>query len=737
VKYIALLLLAFLQVILSIVLGHKRQSKVSQIFIYFAGLLFAWTLANIVLDYSLNATVSFLRDYHTRLLVVNLANRVGFLTGALSLILLYRLVLVFPTEIGDGKLSRVTTWVGVIIAFSCLAPVTSGHYVATQHGAEPTYTGGSLSILILLYFLFVAVMAVRTVVRSLGRSVDPSVKRQAKTILAALLVTGGMAVTIIIVLPLFFKGNDSFIFIGYFSPYVFTMALFYSIFRQGFLDFRTLVARSVGYILSLCAIVLVLATLAFTLVRWLSGGSISVPQAILFALLNATTAVVFGPLKKLFDRITKPLFYQDAYDPEELFDMLNKVLVSTRDLDQLLGRASDLIAGSLKAEFCSFVLREKKMAVNLTVGTEKRTIAAEDIAHLRQLTPKLLSGALIADNLPREDKSLGGLLNKNGIALITRLGALTTKKEEGIGYIVLGAKLSGGTYNEQDARIIDSIANEMVIAIQSALQVVEIREFNATLQQRIERATKELRRTNEKLKSLDETKDDFISMASHQLRTPLTSVKGYLSMVLEGDAGKLNDNQRKLLEQSYRSSQQMVYLISDLLNLSRLNTGKFIIDNSVIDLRDIVQSEVNQLTETAKARGLALVYDKPASFPKLLLDETKIHQVIMNFIDNAIYYTPSGGTVTVGLRETATSVEYTVKDNGIGVPKSVQHKLFAKFYRAQNAQKARPDGTGLGLFMAKKVVVAQGGSIIFESEESKGSTFGFRFNKAGHVPPTD
>jgi len=102
----------------------------------------------------------------------------------------------------------------------------------------------------------------------------------------------------------------------------------------------------------------------------------------------------------------------------------------------------------------------------------------------------------------------------------------------------------------------------------------------------------------------------------------------------------------------------------------------------------------------------------------------------MNLIDNAIYYTPAGGTVTVSLCETSTAVEYTVHDTGIGVPRAVQHKLFTKFYRAANAQQARPDGTGLGLFMVKKVVVAQGGSIIFDSVEGKGSTFGFRFSKA-------
>ena len=113
-----------------------------------------------------------------------------------------------------------------------------------------------------------------------------------------------------------------------------------------------------------------------------------------------------------------------------------------------------------------------------------------------------------------------------------------------------------------------------------------------------------------------------------------------------------------------------------------------------------------------------------------MLDETKIRQVIMNFTDNAIYYTPAGGKIVVSLKETTDSIEFRVKDNGIGVPKAEQHQLFGKFYRAGNAKKARPDGTGLGLFMAKKVIIAQGGALIFDTHEGKGSTFGFSFSKA-------
>src|SRR5207237_8425603 len=123
-------------------------------------------------------------------------------------------------------------------------------------------------------------------------------------------------------------------------------------------------------------------------------------------------------------------------------------------------------------------------------------------------------------------------------------------------------------------------------------------------------------------------------------------------------------------------------------------------------------------------------YQKPENLPTLKLDETTIRQVVMNFIDIAIYYTPAGGSVEVGLQASDHDITYTVTDTGLGVPKAEQHHLFTKFYRAGNARKMRPDGTGLGLFMAKKVIVAQGGALIFKSEEGKGSTFGFSFPRS-------
>lgn len=247
------------------------------------------------------------------------------------------------------------------------------------------------------------------------------------------------------------------------------------------------------------------------------------------------------------------------------------------------------------------------------------------------------------------------------------------------------------------------------------------------LQKQIDAATAELRKANIELQRLDDGKDEFVSMASHQLRTPLTSIKGYLSMVLEGDAGELNREQRKLLEEAFTSSERMVRLIGDFLNVSRLQNGKFTIDRSAqVNLADLVEQEIDNVDEIAKSRGIGIAYHKPAGFPVLYLDEDKMRQVVMNYLDNAVYYSPESKTITVRLYKNEGTVVLEVIDRGMGVPKGMQKRLFTKFFRAKNAQKQRPDGTGIGLYLAKMVITGHGGRIIFESTEGKGSMFGFR-----------
>lgn len=502
----------------------------------------------------------------------------------------------------------------------------------------------------------------------------------------------------------------------------------YAIVKHKLFDVRLLVARSLGYILTLATLVGVYVFLVFGLsTQFLGVARLTSVQEAVYILATLVFGFSLAPLKKFFDRQTNKLFYRDAYESQVLLDDLNKILVGNIDIQPLLHQCAELLETTLKAEFCTFIIKATDDKTRRIIGSKKVALDEDQILELSSQNHRT-DQILVADDLDESQTTLKAMLSKNNVSILARL-APAGKNAVEQGYLVLGNKRSGNPYNKQDLQVLDIIANELVIAIQNALRFEEIEAFTVTLQDKVDDATRQLRQTNEKLKALDETKDEFISMASHQLRTPLTAVKGYVSMVVEGDAGKLNKQQKELLDQAFSSSQRMVYLIADLLNVSRLKTGKFVIENKVTQLADVVEAEIEQLKQTAAGKDQTLTYTKPDKFPELMLDETKIRQVIMNFTDNALHYTPTGGHIAVNLEDKGSTIEFTVVDDGLGVPKSEQHHLFGKFFRAGNARKARPDGTGLGLFMAKKVIIAQGGAVIFSSTEGKGSTFGFTMSK--------
>ena len=430
---------------------------------------------------------------------------------------------------------------------------------------------------------------------------------------------------------------------------------------------------------------------------------------------------------KVFGKIISEKF-RDSYTTNEFVGRVGLVLTSSTKLHALLEETAIVIANMLKSSHVTFIINPKE-SKPLSVGTRKLAIATADI---KTLIASNISSSNVVQVERIEDDGLRRLLYGYGIHLLVPLQT----SQHMFGYVALGESLRSG-YTPKDIRALDTIADELVIAIQNALSLQEVREINDTLQQRIDAATEELRRSNEQLRSLDQAKDEFVSMASHQLRTPLTSVKGYISMVLEGDVGKVSADQKKLLSEAFTSSERMVHLINDFLNVSRIQTGKFMIDKHEVNLTKLVKQEVDSLKSIAESRDLKLKVSLPKHAVEYELDEGKIRQVIMNFIDNAIFYSRPGGTIVVKLTETSKDVRVEIKDSGIGVPLKQQKKLFTKFFRAENARTQRPDGTGVGLFLAKKVIDGHKGKILFSSQEGKGSLFGFSLpvdntNKTSH-----
>lgn len=650
-----------------------------------------------------------------------------YLAAATFALLLLLFAMVFP----EGKKLRKKT-VYVIIAGSAVTMLPlilfRGYItesISISAGNNLVYVDKPSYILFSAYFLLYFYIAITIAIKKYIRG-DDHEKVQVGAYAFGILLNSIPGVMTNLILP--YYGNYRYIWIGPLCSIFFLGLTSYGIIRYKLFDIRFYVVRALAYSMSVLVLSFLYIAPLMYVVTWSVGIRLT-PVSFWVGLIAATVvAYYYQSLRNQFDQLSARLFFRHDYNPEQFIAQLNRAVVTNLDLRSMLTKASDIIATNYNAEYCYFMLDDDAPGSMRFFGQSGCGIKQDDALQIRKHIDKTPDRLLITDYVADTDGKLKALLRRNNIAVIGRLSNTNPEGTTG-SYLVLGPKKGGNMYNARDTLILETISDGLVVAILNALRFEEIQNFNITLQRRIDDATAQLRRTNAKLKLLDETKDDFISMASHQLRTPLTSVKGYLSMVLDGDAGKVTPLQRQMLDQAYVSSQRMVFLIADLLNVSRLKTGKFVIEPSRVDLSEIVAEEVHQLTETAKNRSLTLQYDRPAAFPELMLDETKIRQVIMNFIDNAIYYTPTGGKIEVELVETPVSVKLFVRDNGIGVPRIEQPHLFTKFYRAGNARRARPDGTGLGLFMAKKVIVAQGGTLVFDSKEGRGSTFGFIFAK--------
>lgn len=500
---------------------------------------------------------------------------------------------------------------------------------------------------------------------------------------------------------------------------IFMSCVGYAIVRHGLFDVRRAAIRTMAYILAIATLSVVYYYLAYVLSIILYQGhiysSVSVsPINIALALL---LAFLFQPIKHFFDQVTNDIFYKMNYNVEDFFKRLDKILSSTADLRSMLERTANEIGQTLKSEQASFFINLDDEHY-ITAGTDNYVkIPRYDGAQLScgQKNGKII----IASLLPSDDP-----VRKIMLTYRLEIAVPLIQGRQILGCLCLGDHLTSG-YTNRDIKTLSTVSSELVIGIRNALAVNEVRELNSTLQQRINNATRELRSKNTQLRQLDKVKDDFVSIASHQLRTPLTGIKGYISMILEGDAGKITRQQREFLNQAFVSSERMARLINDFLNLSRIQTGKFAVDKTPQDLKEITKQEIDNLQSNAAARQMKLVYTASRKVPPVDVDEEKIRQVIMNFIDNAIYYSHDKSNIYINLDVVDNCISVKVRDNGIGVPNADKSQLFTKFFRADNAKLQRPDGTGVGLYLAKKIIDAHGGKIIFESKEGKGSTFGF------------
>jgi len=239
----------------------------------------------------------------------------------------------------------------------------------------------------------------------------------------------------------------------------------------------------------------------------------------------------------------------------------------------------------------------------------------------------------------------------------------------------------------------------------------------------------ELKLAKQQLEKLEQAKSKFISVTTHQLRTPLSAIKWTFNMMLSGQLGQVTDDQQTFLSKGYESTQRMISIVNNLLNLDHIGTDQSELSTAMVKLPELIEKVAFEFENQLESKQISLIIKKPdREMPEVEIDPSQIRMVLENLIDNAIKYTKKEGQVTIKIKDDRInsvnpSMEIVVEDSGIGIPEEEQKKIFHKFFRASNAVSVEPDGTGIGLFIAKDIIERHGGTMWFESVAQKGTSF--------------
>lgn len=258
------------------------------------------------------------------------------------------------------------------------------------------------------------------------------------------------------------------------------------------------------------------------------------------------------------------------------------------------------------------------------------------------------------------------------------------------------------------------------LAAQSALALA-----NASLVEELQRNNSELAGANDQLRQLDRLKSQFLSVATHELRTPLSIILGYNSMLAESLQDRLTEDEKETLREAVSACKRLIRLVNSMLDISQIESGKMRMNFAPTDLRHLVNSVVALFQNEARTRGLTLGVELPARLPRTRLDAERIEQVLVNLLGNAVKFTPAGGRITVAVRARDNQIEVAVVDTGIGIPAEEQKLIFDEFAQVRRQRSGRNEGSGLGLAIARRIIEAHRGTLSFTSRPGQGSTFRF------------
>ena len=719
--FINIIIFIFINLIiigLGFVAYERKKSLTNRLFFWFTLSLVIWSLFN------------FLETWTSNKEVAELFLKLDFATAPIFTYFLTIFLLNFPYT--NKKLDSLKKRMILFIPILIISVLSVSNYVITNINISNNSVKFDLGIGYSLYAFVIIIYFLSGILNLLKNHKKSSYleKLQIKYILAGFLTT----FTLLIIFNLFLQNYiSSEIFrIGNYSPIILVAFTTYAIAVHRLLDIKLVMRKWSVYFTSLVSVIIP----AF-FIEYGFSDLFGVDSFLTDILIIAIAVAFFPVIKNYYFNFANKYLFSSLYDSKQVIANLSEQLGSTLELDKIYNLIDETLSNAFHSKavgVLKFNNKTNEYAVKydhgFNFGRIKSLKANKKIQDSYISKNRIIVAEELKNTNIKEFIEFARMLEKMGIEILTPL----TLKNEAIGMIVLGPKESGDMYNDEDFGVLKIMGVQVAIAMDNAFLYEKTRNFNKKLKKEVEVATADLVAANEQLKKLDTAKSEFISIASHQLRTPLTAIKGYISMMLEGDFGQLTKSEAESLQKVFESNERLIRLVENLLNISRIESGRLQFDYTDVQLDDMVASVIDELSGHAKKKGLKLEFKKPSSpLPKIHIDDEKIRQVVMNMIDNAIKYTKQG-SVTVSLEQTFAGnpepkpeLLFSVSDSGMGIRKEDLPNLFQKFSRGTGTSLVHTEGTGLGLYVARQMIEAHKGEIWAESKgEGLGSKFCFK-----------
>lgn len=540
------------------------------------------------------------------------------------------------------------------------------------------------------------------------------IKLQLKYLVLGVILTFTLQALTNFILVVVFNFSN-FVILGPIFSLILVAFMTYAIVKHRLMDIRLVIARAISYTFLSLIVVALYALSVFVIGSLLFPVTANISQIAISVMLALVVVYTFLPLRRFLERVTDKIFFQENYNAEELLGKISRILATTLELNTLINSVLQELLPTIHLNFGVVYLAKKDGLGVITKGVNSKEIEFTN-KQVKLLISKKIN-PIIFDELG--EGNIKKLMRRNEIGAIVKLSV----KHKLIGILVLGQKLAGDIYTNSDIEVLEILGPQLAVALQNAQRYEEIKQFSKRLEIKVKKATSDLRLANEKLREMDRQKDEFISMAAHELRAPMTAIKGYLSMIAEEDAGEIPEKARDFLAEADAINNRVIRLVNNMLNVSRIEKGRLIYQMGTVSLTKVAEKVFESFKLEARSKGLRYSFKIPSNIKdEVYVDPDRIHEVVANLVSNAIKYTDGGSVVIELSQPDKKTVRLEVADTGPGISEAGQKKLFRKYYRVKSTV-GKTIGTGLGLYISKLLVEKFKGEIGVESEADKGSTF--------------